>query len=187
MLTLACLLEEQSAREMLKSLLPRVLPEGVSPQYATFRGKRDLLKNIEARLKGWNAPNTVFLILLDRDREDCRELKERVKKKVVAAGKGDQTCIRIACSELESFYLGDLQAVEQVLSISNLARHQDTKECRAPDEMNGKPSEKLVSLTGGEYSKVKVSRSLGRELAIDGQNRSESFNQLLAGVKKLTG
>ncbi len=60
-MNLVFLLEEPSAREMLKGLLPRVLPAAVQPRYVVFEGKQDLEKNMIRRLRGWRAPNSVFV------------------------------------------------------------------------------------------------------------------------------
>lgn len=58
-------------------------------------------------------PDSVFLVMRDQDRADCRDVKARLQDLVRATGKQDKTLIRIACHELESFYLGDLEAVEK--------------------------------------------------------------------------
>lgn len=60
MICLACMLEEPSAREMLKEILPSVLPEDVSLRFVIFEGKQDMEKQIEKRLRGWNIPDTLF-------------------------------------------------------------------------------------------------------------------------------
>ena len=41
--TLVFLLEEPSAKEMLKGILPRLLPEHIQPQFIVFEGKQDNL------------------------------------------------------------------------------------------------------------------------------------------------
>lgn len=46
-------LEEPSAREMLKGLLPRFLPDDVAPTYLVFEGKQDLEKQLVKHLRGW--------------------------------------------------------------------------------------------------------------------------------------
>ena len=42
-------LEERSAREMLKNLLPRILPDNVTIRYVVFEGKQDLEKQLEKK------------------------------------------------------------------------------------------------------------------------------------------
>ena len=50
-------------------------------------------------------------------------------------GKAYRSLIRIACRELESFYLADLQAVEQALGLSGIASQQQTRRYREPDRL----------------------------------------------------
>jgi len=47
------LLEEQSAEEALKILLPKILPADQDPYYHVFSGKNDLLRKLPGLLKGY--------------------------------------------------------------------------------------------------------------------------------------
>ena len=66
--TLVCCLEEPSAREMLAGVLTRILPTGWNVQYIVFEGKQDLLRRLEMRVRGWQLPNSCFLVLCQRIR-----------------------------------------------------------------------------------------------------------------------
>ena len=66
--TLVCCLEEPSAREMLAGVLARILPTGWNVQYIVFEGKQDLLRRLEMRVRGWQLPNSWFLVLCDHVR-----------------------------------------------------------------------------------------------------------------------
>jgi hypothetical protein len=92
--------------------------------------------------------------------------------------------IRIACAELESFYLGDLNAVELGLGISNLAKKQQERKYRSPDALSN-PSQELQNLSQRKYQKVAGSRAIAPYLKTDGSNLSNSFNVLLMGIEKL--
>ena len=96
-------LEEPSAEEMLKGVLPKILPSHVIPRYIVFEGKQDLEKQLERRLKHWKTPNTRFLVMRDQNSGDCRVIKQNLLDKCRVAHKPD-TIVRIACHELESFY-----------------------------------------------------------------------------------
>ena len=98
------------------------------------------------------------------------------------AGRGD-ALVRVACHELESFYLGDLAAVERGLDIRGLAAKQGQIKFRAPDRV-ASPSEELYKLTNGKYQKVAGSRAIGRYLDLE-NNCSRSFTVLLSGIKKM--
>lgn len=183
---LVCFLEEPSAKEMLKGVLPRILPEDVYIQYVVFEGKQDLEKQIERRLRHWQKPDSVFLIMRDQDSGDCMAIKQNLLKKVIASGRQNVTMIRIACHELESFYLGDLEAVEIGLAINGLGKRQQKRKYRFPDSLSNAAGD-LSKLTDKRYQKVAGSRAIGPYLKTDGSSQSHSFNVLLDGIGKLAG
>ena len=182
---LVCLLEEPSAREMLEAILPKVLPQNVSVRYRVFEGKQDLEKQLARRIREWNKfPDTYFLVMRDQDSGNCLSIKERLRQKIETSGKPDRTLIRIACRELESFYLGDLQAVEQGLKIKHVADRQEQKKYRTPDYL-GNPCAELEKLTRQNYQKIQGSRDIAPHLQLNGSNRSHSFNVLISGLRDL--
>ena len=181
---LVCLLEEPSAKEMLEGILPRFLDDGITVKYIVFDGKQDLEKNIEKRLKFWKQSNSGFLVMRDKDSGDCIVIKNNLIDKIEKSGQIENSVIRIACHELESFYLGDLSAVEKGLKINGLARLQSKSKFREPDKLSN-PSEELYKLTKNKYQKVAGSRAIAPHLKIDRTNKSYSFNMLLQGIKKL--
>ncbi len=174
MKNLVFFLEGPSEKEMLKGILPNILNSKIeiTPYYIVFQGKQDLEKNLRKKLIGWNKPDSAFLVLRDQDAKICQE-----------SGK-TKTLVRIACRELESFYLGDLKAVKKGLNLSNLSSHQNSKKFRNPDSL-GNPSEELSKLTNNKYQKVSGSRDISPHLLLDGTNRSHSFGVLVEGIKKL--
>lgn len=185
MRTLVCLLEEPSAREMLKAVLPKILPNDVDVKYIVFEGKQDLEKQVVHRLKHWQMPNSLFLVMRDQDSGDCHKIKSHLSEKVGSSGKKDRAMIRIACHELESFYLGDLAAVENGLTINGLSTKQNSKKFRAPDTLSN-AAEELSKITKERYQKISGSRSIAPHLKISGSNRSHSFNVLITGINQLT-
>lgn len=186
MKTLVCLLEERSAMAMLEGVLPRMFTSDIDIKYITFDGKQDLEKQILRRLKGWLTPDSVFLIMRDQDSGCCVQIKNNLATKVNESGKQNQSIIRIACRELESFYLGDLAAVEQGLGIKGIAANQKKRKYRDPDKLTN-PAECLENLSKNQYHKIAGSRAIGRYLNTDGSNKSHSFKVLLGGLKKLVG
>lgn len=184
MICVACFVEGPSEKVMLESLLPRILPKDqFYPKVIRFEGKQDLEKNLERRLRGWQTPDTVFLIMQDQDSGDCLQIKDTLLDKVRTAGKESQSLVRIACRELESFYLGDLQAVEQGLGISGIAGKQENAKYRNPDRL-GSPKAELKSITGKKYQEVSGSRAIAPHLNIEGLNKSHSFGVLLTGIRQ---
>ncbi len=134
MTNLVFFLEEPSAKAMLQGVLPQFLPQDVSTQFVVFEGKQDLEKRLPIRLRAWLQPNTLFVVMRDQDSGDCVTIKNRLIDKCNKSGKPD-CLIRIACHELESFYLGDLSAVAAAIGPSNLAQQQGKAKYRNPDRL----------------------------------------------------
>lgn len=179
-MNLVFFLEEPSAREMLKGLLPRMLPDMIAVRYVVFEGKQDLEKNIVRRLRGWRAPNTAFVVLRDQDAGVCLAVKKVLVGKCREAGRPD-AIVRIACRELESWYFGDLVAVERGLGVTNLARYGNRRQYRTPDAIHS-PAAELSKITRNAYQKVSGSRAIGPQLSLD-RNRSRSFRVFVEGVQ----
>jgi len=182
MKTIVFFLEEPSAREMLNGLLPRMLPSDIHVRYLIFQGKQDLEKNLARRLRGWLNPDSKFVVMRDQDAGDCRQVKRKLATLCNDAGK-ESVLIRIACHELESFYLGDLAAVERGLGPRRLSSKQNNAKYRNPDRL-ANPSEELKKLTVGGYQKISGSRAIGKHLSVE-RNFSTSFNMLVSGIQKL--
>ena len=184
MKTIVFFLEEPSAREMLEGVLPRILPENIQIRYLVFQGKQDLEKNLKKRLHGWRLPDSVFVVMRDQDSGDCEAIKAKLTDLCHEAGR-EGVLVRVACRELESFYLGDLAAVEKGLGIRGLARQQQKRKFREPDTLSH-PAEELYRLTGNIYDKVVGSRAIAPYLNLE-VNRSKSFRVLLSGIVNLAG
>lgn len=182
MTTLVLLLEEPSAREMLKGLLPRILPGNVQTRYIVFEGKQDLDKQLVRKLRDWKAPDSAFLVVRDQDAGDCHSIKEMLVAKCYEAGHSEAV-VRIACRELESWYIGDLAAVEAGLNLKGLSKHQNKAKYRKPDAIVNL-SRELVKLTRNSYQKMAGSRAIGPELQLE-KNLSPSFCVFIAAIKGL--
>lgn len=170
MTELVFFLEEASAKAMLEVLVPRLLPPGAvfHLRRVVFEGKQDLERNLERKLRGYLTPNAKFFVLRDQDREDCRKLKHRLKK-ICTKAKRPATVVRIACRELESFYLGDLRAVEKALGLKNLARRQSTEKFRDPDQLQN-PAAELNLQHSRSQSYLQLVRAIAAALPAKQEN-----------------
>lgn len=181
---LVFLLEEESAKAMLESLLPRMLDPSIVPRMIPFEGKSDLEKQMVRRLRGYLNPHARYIVMRDQDAvPDCRVLKQALLAKCDEAGKLGMSLVRIACHELESFYLADLAAVESALGVRGLVRQQGNAKYRAPDYL-GSPSHELKALTQKRYQKTSGSREIGKYLDLENQ-RSSSFRNLIFGIRRM--
>ena len=186
-INLVFMLEEESAKHLLKELLPRILSESQSEtQTVTYKliphqGKGDLQKSIPIKLKAWLTPNTFFIILHDQDSHDCRKLKHKLKQLCVQNNK-HKPLIRIVCQELEAWYFGDLDAVEKAFPSFRANKYKNKRRFKNPDAIN-KPSDELKLIVRG-FNKGIAAREVPRHMNID-MNTSTSFNHLICGLQNL--
>ena len=194
---LVVLVEEPSMEEFLRILLPRMLPEGCGFEVHAFRGKANLLRNLKARLHGyarWLPDDWRIIVVVDRDNDDCRALKDELEEAAAAAslrtrsqaGSGRwQLANRMAIEELEAWYFGDWQAVRNAYprvseGVSRQARY------RNPDAIRGtwEAFERILQRRGyfaTGLRKVEAARAVAVHIDPD-RNRSGSFNAFYAAV-----
>jgi len=180
------LVEEESMAEILEIILPKLLTPDIGFLTVPHEGKTDLERSIPRKLRAWKYPGDSFIILRDNDGADCLKIKSRLLKICEEAGRPD-TLIRIVCQELESWFLGDLQAIEKAFNKPGLAKkYQSKKKMRNPDMLTN-ASQEIEKLLGG-YGKVNGSRLIAAQLSLDpGANTSPSFQAFLKGIRRLAG
>lgn len=198
---LVVFVEGLSDKELLDNFLPRLFPGlqsdrvvpqnvrsgnlpywGIRLECVVFGGKGELLEGTESKLKGWRVPNSAFIILCDQDRDDCKILKQKLET-ICKSTEKQLTLVRIACNELESWYFGNLSAVELALDLPNGSLNQSRY--FDPDSIL-KPSEKLEKITNGKYRKTSGSRNIGKNLSTSmDENFSKSFKNFVGGVQKI--
>jgi hypothetical protein len=186
MKTVVFLLEELSAKIFLEGLIKANFlfeEEDLSLRYLVFEGKQDLEKNIVRRLKDWRLTDTYFIIMRDQDSGDCFAIKEALQEKCKSAGKESVSIVRIACRELESFYLGDLVAVGKSLGLPTLAKNQSKASYRNPDALES-PSKVLEQLTKNKYQKIDGSRKIAPNMTPN-KNKSHSFLVLYSSLSRI--
>ena len=178
---LVFLLEEESMKALLDVLLPQILPNDITFRCIPHEGKQDLEKSIPRKLRAWQTPNTSFVIVRDKDRADCLKVKKHLVELCQQAGRTD-CLVRIACHELESWFLGDLAAIEKAFNIKKLAAQQQNRKYKEPDKLSN-ASEEIEKLVKG-YRKISGAKKIAAHMTIH-QNYSHSFNCFISGVSGL--
>ena len=181
MTKLVFLLEERSTKEMLNTLLPKIIPsDKFSFLCIPHEGKSNLKKSIPVKLRAWREPNVKFIIICDKDSSDCKVLKNEINK-LVNSTKYSNTLIRIICTELESWYLGDLNAVSKAFSI-DLTKKINKPIYQNPDVLSNAKQElrRLVPL----YQPISGSKYISKYMDIN-KNKSKSFQVFISGVRKI--
>lgn len=87
--------------------------------------------------------------------------------------------VRIACRELENWYLGDMKAIEKVFTKFKASKYLNKAKYRNPDNVHG--SYELSKIINN-FSKGIASREIPKNMNLE-ENRSPSFNHLLTGIK----
>jgi hypothetical protein len=176
------LVEEPSMGEFLDSFLPRVVTNDWEWQCIPHQGKSDLEKSIPRKMRAWGEP-VRFIVVRDQDNGDCVRIKARLKE-LCREGNNDNAIIRIACREMESWFLGNLQAVDKAFGIEKLARFQDKEKYRNPDQLQN-PSGELKRLVPN-YQKRSGARAIGKQLGLE-ENRSKSFKTFVRAIRNCIG
>ncbi len=183
MTELVFLLEEASIVEVLNVIVPNLVPKCITCRFIPHEGKSDLEKSIPRKLRAWRTPGVRFVVVRDKDSGDCHTVKDKLLE-LCRNGYRPDTLVRIVCPHLESWYLGDLAAVEKAFGLNGLARRQDKRKFRDPDALSNAEQElrRLVP----QYQKIAGSRRIAPHLDVH-KNRSHSFGVFLSGVRGLLG
>lgn len=174
------LLEEQSMKEVLNIILPQIIQEPYTFKCIPHNGKSDLQKSIPKKTKAWKEPDIQFVVIHDKDSADCIKLKKDLRD-LIYEPRRSATLIRIACTELESWFLGDLEAVEKGFEI-NLSTQKGKARFRNPDSL-ANPKQELKKLVPA-YQQISGSIAIAHYMNIT-KNKSHSFNIFVTGIRKL--
>ena len=172
------LLEERSMEELLNEILPQIMGDEKF-FLIPHEGKGDLLQSIPRKLRGWSIPDTSFVIVHDQDANDCVQLKEKILE--ICKPYNRKVLVRIVCRELESWYFGDLNAVEKAYG-KNLKKLRNSSKYRVPDEITD-PKD-VIKRAIPEMTQIDGARRIAKHMVIDG-NKSHSFHVFVDGVKSL--
>jgi len=179
-------IEEPSMEVFLKTVLPKIFPETflLNENYfiRTHQGKSDLIKSLRTKIKAYYRMGQPvgIIVLHDQDSNDCKLLKNNLKAICLDSSEVVKCLIRIVCRELESWYLGDLKAVEKSYKNFNSSKYLNKSKFRNPDNLNSYHElQKMVPA----FQKVDGAGKISPNLSLV-DNRSISFNHFITGVKK---
>lgn len=200
---LEVLVEEPSAEEVLKHILPRIVPAQTPFKLVNLGSKTQLLKRLPQRLAAYHdrlqrGEPLRIVVLIDRDNDACEELKatlERVARDVGLATKSNPDANgrfyvvnRIAIEELEAWFIGDPDALRS--AFTGLPPIMSTGIFRNPDNISRGTWEslhKFLKKNGiyrNSYPKIEAARRIAPHLDL-ARNRSASFRTFCRGVEAL--
>lgn len=188
MISLHVFTEEPSAKNVFNKLLPKILPENVSFRIYDHQGKQDLEKALRTTIPSISKiPGARILITRDQDSGDCKEIKSQLNE-IVKNTCSSPYLIRIVCRELESWFLGDLIAVQNAYPRLRQEQYVNKSEFRNVDGISNANLALLRIIP--EYSdrgtlpKLETSENIAQYLSLEG-NTSTSFNQTIDGIRQL--
>ncbi len=184
------LVEEPSIAEVLKVILPKILPQGWILNENFFvrphQGKSDLKKSIPRKFQAFSELpfNTGIIVVQDQDANDCRQLKQELSE--LCNQSNTKPCpfrVRIVCHELESWYFGDPKAIETVFPhLFKVSKYKNKDLCKHPDSIIT-PKNRLKRIVR-EYSQIDTAKKIAAQMDVNA-NKSESFNQFKNGITSL--
>ncbi len=175
------LLEEPPMKVFLDGYLPRLMP-GLDFLCLKHEGKQDLEKSIPRKLRAFQ--RSMFVVVRDNDSANCIVIKTRLQRLCEEGGRSD-TLIRIACQELEAWYLGVPDVLADVYARPKLTELGRKIKYRNPDRI-GSPSSELVKLVP-EFRKLEGARRMGVAMPLtESLNRSKSFRVFVEGVRRIS-
>ncbi len=167
----------------LGAFLPKVLPADLAVTIIQHEGKSDLKASVPRKIRAWANHEARFMVLMDNDGADCLARKSALVD-LCRHGPDRHFRVRIVVQELESWFLGDLEAVESSgLDLRRpLARIRNKAKYRDPDRLNNAKQE-LQSLVPSYWPR-RGARAIAPHLDPP-RNRSHSFQVFVAGLKNL--
>lgn len=196
------LVEEPSMEAALRVLLRGMLGERSFEVYP-HSCKHELLQSLPYRLRGyerWLPEGWRIVVIVDRDDDQCGELKRRLEEMATSAGLRTRSGAggfpyavvnRIAIEELEAWYFGDWEAVRTAYprvpaTIPAKAQY------RNPDAIAGGTWEafervlKNVGYFRTGLRKIEAARAIARHMVPE-RNTSRSFQALREAFVHMTG
>lgn len=180
MRTLVFLTEERSMCVLIDAYLAQFKPDDLRVVCVPFEGKQDLERHVTRRLRGWLGEHARFFVIRDQDSGDCKAIKARLKQKCDESGRSGAV-VRIACRQMESWFVGDWRAVAMAFGQERLANLDRKSKYRDPDII-GDPYHELRSHITG-YGKIQGARAIA-PLLDPSRNRSTSFRAFDSVVRK---
>lgn len=165
---------------LLEGLLPRLFPD-LSFLCLPHEGKQDLEKSIPKKLRAWREPGARFIVIRDNDGGDCCSLKSNLVALCREGGRAD-ALVRIACQELEAWYLGEPDAIAEAYGHERLRRIGSKALYREPDAIP-RPSAEMERLVP-EFQKISGARRMASRLSRE-RNISPSFKVLINGIERI--
>jgi len=168
-------------KRMLENLLPRMNLR-FETEFLVCKGKVDFKERMPVMLKKYYDKNAFFIVLRDKDNDNCIELKNKLRDKIKGIGRPFR--VRIVCRELESWYLAQPEAVKKAFPDGDLkpSKSNKGKIFKEPEKYGSKEFMEYVNQK--QQAKVKWATMMGSELDPD-STKSHSFHVFIRTLRDL--
>lgn len=188
MTTLHIFTEETSAKKVFDHILPKLLPKNASYRIYPHQGKQDLEKALRNTVPSISKiPGSKIMITRDQDSSDCHQVKRSLEE-ITELNCSCEYKIRIACRQLENWFLGDLEAIRQTYPRFRPDNYQNKAYFRDVDNISSADTFLLKIIPElkrrSTLPKIIVAESIAPHLNLD-NNKSKSFNHTLKAIKSL--
>lgn len=195
---LEVVVEEPSAEEAMKHLLPKIVGTRARIKVINMRNKSRLLRDLSARLRAYrkridHGEDLRIVVLLDRDQDDCETLKKdledmargaKLTTKTYPGSDGRFVVVnRIVVEELESWFIGDTEALRK--AFPRLPRNFPGNFANADNGGTWERLHRFLKKNGiyrSSYPKIEAARKIAPHIDPD-RNCSRSFQQFRLGVE----
>jgi hypothetical protein len=195
------LLEEPSAEEALRIILPKILAGKAKFKLINMRNKSRLIGELPKRLLGYkkrleNGEDLKIVVLVDRDKDDCENLKARLERiahdaELFTRTSPDQNgrfqvITRIAIEELEAWFIGDTEALKG--AFSGLRGKAFPQSFSNPDNSGTwEHLHRFLKRNGiykSNYPKIEAARKIAPHMDLS-RNKSRNFRHFCRGIEAL--
>jgi len=201
-LCIEVLVEEPSAEEALRHILPKLICGRSHYKIINLGSKSKLLRKLNQRLSAYrdrikNGENLRVVVLVDGDDDDCQTLKKQLETTANQSGLYTKSSPdhygqfvvlnRIVIKELESWFIGDSEALCKAFSsLPSISTKSGI--FRSPDNDGSWEALhrflKKYGIYKSSYPKIDAARRIAPHMNPD-QNRSPSFNCFKTGLEAI--
>jgi hypothetical protein len=174
------LVEERSAARLAVEIATKC---GIADRITIIphEGKSDLERSFPRKIIAWQSPIAPrFVVCRDNDGAVCLALKNRLIN-MIPAGAAGSVRVRLVMQHLESWYLGDIQALTDagIVRVEHAGRLRHKAKFRDPDRLNNASQE--FERLSGRRDKIGLATEIGPHLDLSA-NRSHSLKVFVSAL-----
>jgi hypothetical protein len=171
---------EEPSGAIVARALAQKLDLGERTLVVEHQGWGDLQASFPRKMKAWSGKPR-FIVMRDNDGADCIEQKRGLASLIPSKVAG-RVKIRLVVQELESWYIGDPQAMREagLISDKEATSWSKRRQFRRPDEI--RHAKRALLTKTGLRGQLELAHLMGPRLEL-ARNLSPSFNAFVGAMK----